>query len=81
MKKIILILMILGLTACTDARRAKLWSFGGSRQIKCYSGGKVIYEGHSTGKISSEANSDGYFFKDRETKKLMEISGDCVMSW
>jgi len=82
MKKIIIMtLMVLSLTACTDARRKKFFSFGGSRYIKCYSGGTVIYEGKSTGKISSEAGSDGYFFQDEKTDKLIEVSGDCLMTW
>ena len=48
-------------------------SVGSKAHIKCYSGGVLIYEGHSTGKVSSEENSDGYFFRDKETGKMKEM--------
>ena len=65
---------------CTDARWDKLTSFGQARAIECYSGGKLIYSGKSTGKINSEEASDGYFFRDSQTGKLMEVSGDCILT-
>ena len=33
------------------------------------------------GKVQSEANSDGYFFKDKASEKLMKVSGDCVITY
>lgn len=65
--------------SCTDARWEKTTSFTNPRSIKCYSGEKLIYDGISTGKISSEQNSDGYYFVDSKTKKLTEVSGNCVL--
>ena len=75
------VLILLGLLSvgCTDARRAKLFSFGDSRAIECYSGGKLIYKGVSTGKISSEESSDGYYFTERGSDKLIEVSGNCIL--
>ena len=66
---------------CTDAKWKKMTSLGDSASIKCYSGGILIYQGVSTGKISSEANSDGYFFQDRSDNKLKEVSGNCVIEY
>jgi hypothetical protein len=57
----------------------KLAAYGKSRSIKCYSGAKMIYEGRSTGKIKSEAQSDGYYFIEKGSGKLMEVSGNCVI--
>ena len=54
-------------------------TLGSSGHITCYSGGKVIYEGYSTGKISSEHQSDGWFFQDIKTGKLIRVSGDCLV--
>lgn len=76
MKFIVLALL---LTGCSDANLGKMTAFGKSRSIKCYSGSKLIYSGHSTGKIKSEAQSDGYYFVEKGTGKLMEVSGNCVI--
>ena len=76
--KILWVLVVL-LVSCTDGTIGKLTSYGDSRSIVCYSGGKLIYEGRSTGKIKSEQNSDGYYFVEQGTKKLMEVSGNCVI--
>ena len=64
--------------ACTDARMAKLKQFGSPQEITCYSGGQQIYHGFSTGKVTSEENSDGYVFQERDTNRLIEISADCI---
>lgn len=68
------------LTACTDGNMAKIGALGDAGDIVCYSGGQVIYSGRSTGKIASEQQSDGWFFKDSKTGKLIRVSGDCVVS-
>jgi len=84
MKKIVIFtLVVIGMlsTGCTDRYIGKLSAYGGSAKIKCYSGTLLIYEGQSTGKISSEANSDGYSFISKETNKLTEVSGNCVISY
>lgn len=66
------------LASCTSAEMSKFASLGKPVDVKCYSGGTLVYEGTSTGKIKSEANSDGYYFTDAKTKELVEISADCV---
>lgn len=71
--------LLLVLTSCSDAKRGKIMSWGSSRSIKCYSGEKIIYDGVSTGKILSETNSDGYYFTEKGTNKLLEVSGNCVI--
>lgn len=76
-----LIVTCLGLTSCTDARMGKWAAYGGSAHIQCYSGGILIYEGHSTGKVASEANSDGYNFIDKKDGRLKEVSGECVIQY
>lgn len=64
---------------CSDASIAQLGALGEPGHITCYSGGKVIYEGRSTGKIISESQTDGWFFMDDSTKSLVRVSGDCVI--
>jgi len=72
---------VFSLTNCTDASRGKMFSLGDSAHVVCYSGGEKIYEGTSTGKVLSEKNSDGYFFKDMEDGKFKEVSGNCVITY
>ncbi len=77
-----LILLLAGIvTGCTDAQRGKLGAIGESAKVECWSGGQLIFVGVSSGKISSERNSDGYNFVDRKTDKYMEVSGNCVITY
>ena len=54
-------------------------ALGSSGHITCYSGGKIIYDGESTGKISTDHHSDGWYFEDAATKSLVRVSGQCVI--
>lgn len=82
MKRTLILLAVVALTAgCTDAGMSKFASLGSSAHIKCYSGTKLIYDGHSTGKVRSEANSDGYYFVDKADGRLKEVSGNCVIDY
>lgn len=51
------------LCGCTDAMFTKVSTIGSSAEVKIYSGGKIIFWGESTGQVSNEHNSDGYFAK------------------
>lgn len=75
----VVLLCLGGGLSCTAAERAKFGSLGSPHSVKCWSGGVVIYEGVSAGKVLSEENSDGYYFQERKTGKLMEVSGNCVI--
>ena len=81
MGKIALCLVLLVLAGCTS----KFNRFTDSitdrpAKVVCYSGGKVIYEGTSTGKPKSEETSDGYYFTDTDGDSI-EVSGDCVFTY
>lgn len=77
MKKYLFILMLL--IGCTDAQISHWKSYNKTGKITCYSGDKIIYIGHSTGKILTTSQSDGWEFMDFKTKKLVRISGTCVV--
>jgi hypothetical protein len=74
--KYLFCLMLIG---CTDAEFANLTTLGDSGHVKCYSGGEVIYEGDSTGKIATTSQSDGWEFKEAATGKFVRVSGTCVI--
>lgn len=76
-----MMLMCVSMIGCTDARWGKVTALGDSAHIECYSGEKLIYSGDSTGKVSNSDQSDGYFFKDKDTRKFMEVSGNCVITY
>ena len=72
--------MAIMLTGCTDAFQAGVQSFGSKHRIELWSGGQKVHEWTSTGKVLSEENSDGYYFCDKETNKLVRVTGDLVIT-
>ncbi len=79
MKKLFLVLLVLAACGCTDTDKASIGAFGSAGVISCYSGGKLIYSGKSTGRIQTVSNSDGWEFKDADTGKFIRVSGDCLI--
>ncbi len=76
----VLLFAVFCLGGCTDAERAKFGSLGSPHSVECFSGGTLIYKGTATGKVLSEDSSDGYYFTEKESGKLMEVSGNCVIT-
>lgn len=77
--KILLLSMTVVLAGCTDADMAHMSQFNDPAHVQCFSGGKVVYNGQSTGKIASNANEDGLYFKEKETGKFVRLYADCVV--
>lgn len=81
MKRIILLAAIaVSMLSCTDAEWAKNTNYGENFKVEMYSGGKLVREWVSSGKVNSEPKSDGYYFKEKGTNKLVEVSGDVVIT-
>ena len=74
------LITLITLNSCTDAIKAKMGGYGDDHKVEMYSGGKLVKEWVSTGKVQSESDSDGYYFNDKETGKLVEVSGDIVIT-
>lgn len=84
MKKLIFIVItsiisLLCLTACKDSTRAQFSSLGKRHKVTLYSGGKMVGEWVSTGNVSNQERSDGYYFEDEKSRRLVEISGTVVI--
>lgn len=79
MRKLGWILGMLTLAACTDTEMAAFSAYGEPAIVLCYSGGKEIYRGKSTGKLHTENGSDGWLFKEVGTGYLIRVSGACVI--
>lgn len=73
-------MLLLVLAGCTDAERANMTTLGSAGDVVCYSGGREVYRGRSTGKILSEEHSDGWQFVDQATGKFIRVSGDCLIT-
>lgn len=52
-------------------------SIGSDAHITCYSGGIVIYNGISAGKVITEKSTDGWYFKNKRTGKLIRVFCSC----
>jgi hypothetical protein len=75
-KLLILIAVIAGLTGCKDAEQAQFAGLSKPHIVKQYSGGVLVGEWESTGSISNETNSDGWYFEDAKTRNLVKVTGD-----
>jgi hypothetical protein len=82
MRKLLFImsLVVLTLSSCTDAQMSKIGGLGNEFKVEMYSGGILVRSWISSGKVSSERQSDGYYFKDKATGKLIEVAGDVVIT-
>ena len=82
MKNMLLVsFLILFFYACTDAKKAKIGGFGSKFQIEMLNcDGSVARTWISSGKVSSEQNSDGYYFMEEGTDKLIEVTGRLIIT-
>ena len=75
------IAIVMGSTSCTDAKRAKWGGLGDKFKVEMINcDGTVARTWVSSGKVLSEANSDGYYFEDEKTGKLIEVTGRLVIT-
>lgn len=73
--------VVMGSTSCTDATRAKFGGYGDEFKVEMLNcDGTIARTWISSGKVQSEANSDGYYFNDKETGKLIEVTGRLIIT-
>jgi len=77
---LLVVIATLFMVSCTDSKREKLFNYGNEFKVEMYSGGQLVRSWISTGKVNSEQGSDGYYFKDKATGKLVEVAGDIVIT-
>lgn len=84
MKKIALSLALLvtaAVAGCSDARWGKVTAWGDEARVTCFSGGRIVFDDFSTGKVNDSEGSDGYYFVAKSTGRLTEVSGDCMLDY
>lgn len=80
MKQILLIGVLL-IAGCTSATRSQISALGGSQHVILYAAsGQVIGEWDSDGVVHTETQSDGYYFTDKKTGKLVRVAGTIVIT-
>jgi len=78
---VLFIVIFIGSTSCTDATKAKFGGLSNEFKVEMINcDGTVAREWISTGKVQSEADSDGYYFMDKATGKLIEVTGRMVIT-
>lgn len=70
-------LLIVG---CTDAEVSQWYALNEPHRVELWSGGQLVREWKSTGKVLTEESSDGYYFRDAATKQLVRVTGDLVIT-
>lgn len=78
-KTIVGLALALALTACTDAQLSSFEALGESSVIKCYSGGQVIFEDQSTGKVQ-QLDGDGITYKSAKSNTYVRAYADCIVT-
>jgi hypothetical protein len=80
MKTVIALAFLVLLIACKDSEVAQFESLGSRHKITLYGAtGTIVGQWESTGNVSNEANSDGWYFRDAKTGKLIEIAGTMIV--
>jgi hypothetical protein len=79
MKKVLLVVALLFAVGCTDSFYAGIKSIGKPHNIRMYSGGELVAEWTSTGKVATIEQSDGWQFMDSKTRQLVRVGGDVII--
>lgn len=81
--KVLLVGLVAGLLAvsmgCSSADRALAENYAGRCRVHLYSGGQEIAMWETVGAVENENRSDGFFFQDKKTGKLVRISGTVII--
>lgn len=67
------------LTGCTDAERSSFGAYNEPASVKCYSGGAVIHDDISTGKVL-QIDGDGITYKSNNTDEYVRAYADCIVT-
>ena len=82
MKKLLLLSFILFFAfSCSDAQKAKREARGSEFRIEMLNcDGTVARSWISTGKVQSGVSTEGYYFIDKATGLLVEVTGSIIIS-
>jgi hypothetical protein len=82
MKKVfLLVILMITLVSCRDSGTAQLFALGDDCKVELINAdGSVTHSWISSGKVATEEGSDGYYFMDKTTEKLVRITGNVIIT-
>jgi hypothetical protein len=82
MKKVfLLVILMITLISCRDSTVAQYAALGEDSRIELVNAdGSVTHSWISSGKVKTEESSDGYYFMDRATEKLVRVTGNVIIT-
>jgi uncharacterized protein (DUF2147 family) len=66
--------------SCTDTSRTQKFGYGKKYKIEVISAGQIIRTYTSSDKVESDSKSKIYYFMDAATGKLVQVSGDVIIT-
>ena len=78
-KLLVVAVVVLSLVGCTDAQIASVTALGDEANVTCYSGGQVIFEDKSTGKVA-QLDGDGITYKSQTSGRYVRAFADCIVT-
>lgn len=79
MKRLLVLIPVLLLIGCFSAEVSSFTSIGSNCKVSVYSGNQLVREFRSNGKVLTESGTDGWYFTNKETGKLVRVSGTVVI--
>ena len=80
MKVVAVLLCLVILAGCSwSATVADLKSLGKEHKVTMWSGGQLVREWTSAGKVESMSESDGWQFMDKGSGQLIRVGGDVII--
>lgn len=77
---IVLSLVFLAAVGCSSADVSAFQALGRKHKVTMYGcDGKVIGQWETSGKVENEAQSNGYYFTDDKTGKLVMVDGNVII--
>jgi hypothetical protein len=79
MRSVLIIGLLLVATNCSSRTKASYSAWGSDAEIACFSGGVLILQGKSDGKVFQEESGSGYSWQDKASGKLLRSNADCII--
>lgn len=76
---IVVFFVCLLVTGCFSAQRARVFAANSPHRVEVYSGGKLVKTYRSLGRVLAEEGSDGWYFEDSVSRKLVHVAGTVVI--
>lgn len=81
MKKLLTAALLLAATTgCTDATVEAVTNYGNESKVVCYSGGQIIFDDMSTGRVEASETGAGLYFRSKTSGEYVRTYADCIIT-